>query len=935
MLHPLPFAMRDHILIYPPDSLLNAWILSWDYHALASAPLRLFDANIFWPARRTLALSEHMLGNLPFFAPVMGATGNPILATNCVVLASFVLSAVTMFALVYYWTDRLLPALVGGFIYAFAPPRIGQLGHMQLLNVQWLPLVLLFGHRFLASGSMRAGLLACGFYVLQVLTSYYVGYIASLLVICYGAYYAVVLPSIRSLRMVARSTLLVLVAAVVIAPLSYPYLLQKRDPAVLAPGRESVVAASADLASSFVSVPRYGSNVSQRILARFDSREYRWEKWLFVGLVPLLLAAISLRGLIRHRPGEAADEGGRQPPWDRHTVRVHVLLVLVCAVMALGPVLVVNDTATALALPYGWFSRHVPGFSSMRVPARFGLMTLLGIAVLAALGVDILLRRLGGGLGRRAVAGQAIFGALVLVGLGIEFHYAPIPMHWIATGPLVPPVYRWLASQPEGDVVLEVPVRGDPDAFLEPRYVYFSVYHWRRLVNGYSGYTPTSYAEISWQIRNLPDRYSIDYLGALGVRHIVVHTALLPPAPAGRWRTALPAGLERVAEFGGDIVYAIRTAEPTRDLHLVPVLADQLPADSTLTVGMLAEGVNRRWWTNPDSVGPTRVTVEWKERAGGATARQDRTIQIPLVIEAGAPAEVGVPVRTPARPGSYLVTLRLPSLRGSAGPVPVDVVTGTVPSSRDSPRLLAATYLLPATLPPRIVSEPFAIPINARNSGRAVWLARSRGDHGAVRLGWRWLHDGEEVPRGSGRQALAYDVPPGQIYAFSAKIEPPRAPGDYVLELGLVSEHFAWFADLGTAPIRLPVRVPATRSPLAPELVISVDRPRHRINEAVRVGYSLRGGERPWTVDAYLHLHGPGGVSWFYDGQQLIPEKRGSAVPMVRAFKLPARTVLAGTLLTLSLAGKPPGTYTWRLALTEASGGGVLADTTTTFQVSP
>jgi hypothetical protein len=567
----------------------------------------------------------------------------------------------------------------------------------------------------------------------------------------------------------------------------------------------------------------------------------------------------------------------------------------------------------------------------MRVPARFGLMTLLGIAVLAGLGVDIVMRRLTDRLGRHAQAMRGVFGALLLVGLGVEFRYAPIPLYPIETGSAVPPVYRWLAGQPKDDVVLEVPLRGGAGTFFEPRYVYFSTYHWRPLVNGYSGYVPTSYAEIAWQVRNLPDRYSIDYLGALGVGHLILHTAYMTQAMAGRWYPDPPAGLEKVAEFGTDIVYAIRAPEPAPDLHLTAVVAERLPTDSDVTIGLLAEAGDQRWWAKPELAGPTRVTIEWRERSGGGGTREDRTIGMPFVIGAGTVAAVGVPVRTPPRPGTYLVTLHSPSLGGSTRAVLVDLVEGPFLTSRDSSRLLAATYLLPAA-PPTAATGPFEVRIDARNLGRATWLARSPEDRGIVRLGWRWLYDGGEIREGSGRKALKYDVQPGQVYHFSAKIDPPRAPGDYVLELGLVSEYVAWFSDLGIAPIRLPIRVPL----VVPELGISVDRQRSRANEAVRMSYSLRLDEqRPRTVDAYLHLDGPAGVSWFHDGKRLVRGTREGAVPMARAVRLPARAEMSGTLLTLSLAGKPPGTYMWRLALTEPGRREVIVEATTMFRILP
>jgi hypothetical protein len=73
------------------------------------------------------------------------------------------------------------------------------------------------------------------------------------------------------------------------------------------------------------------------------------------------------------------------------------------------------------------------------------------------------------------------------------------------------------------------------------------------------------------------------------------------------------------------------------------------------------------------------------------------------------------------------------------------------------------------------VSEPFLVDIAVHNSGRAAWLAKSERDVGAIHLGWRWVRGVEEV--GTGREALKYDVHPGQDYSFSARIVRPRAAG--------------------------------------------------------------------------------------------------------------------------------------------------------------
>ena len=41
--------------------MLNEWIVTWIQHQLPRAPLTLFDANIFYPAKNTLAFSEPLI----------------------------------------------------------------------------------------------------------------------------------------------------------------------------------------------------------------------------------------------------------------------------------------------------------------------------------------------------------------------------------------------------------------------------------------------------------------------------------------------------------------------------------------------------------------------------------------------------------------------------------------------------------------------------------------------------------------------------------------------------------------------------------------------------------------------------------------------------------------------------------------------------------
>jgi hypothetical protein len=140
----------------------------------------------------------------------------------------------------------------------------------------------------------------------------------------------------------------------------------------------------------------------------------------------------------------------------------------------------------------------------------------------------------------------------------------------------------------------------------------------------------------------------------------------------------------------------------------------------------------------------------------------------------------------------------------------IGIVLRGLPTSRTAPELLAASYLtnLPSNLTVT-APHPIHISLEAINEGQAVWLAWAKHYKGTVRLGWRWRTREHYLPGMSGRVSLRYDVLPRQSHDFRIAIDPPRALGTYLLEVGLVSEGVAWFSDRGTPNLQITVNVDA------------------------------------------------------------------------------------------------------------------------------
>ena len=77
--YPFSVNLTSNLLSHGTDTDLWVWTIGWDLHALLHQPWAIFDANIFFPFRHTLAYSENMIGSALVAAPVVWLTGNLLL----------------------------------------------------------------------------------------------------------------------------------------------------------------------------------------------------------------------------------------------------------------------------------------------------------------------------------------------------------------------------------------------------------------------------------------------------------------------------------------------------------------------------------------------------------------------------------------------------------------------------------------------------------------------------------------------------------------------------------------------------------------------------------------------------------------------------------------------------------------------------------------
>jgi hypothetical protein len=85
------------------------------------------------------------------------------------------------------------------------------------------------------------------------------------------------------------------------------------------------------------------------------------------------------------------------------------------------------------------------------------------------------------------------------------------------------PGIRLLVPDPDA-VIANMPFAGPGALFWHDSvYMYWSTFHWRRLINGMSGFIPPHYGPLSQIARRFPADEALDAFAALGTQYFVLH----------------------------------------------------------------------------------------------------------------------------------------------------------------------------------------------------------------------------------------------------------------------------------------------------------------------------------------------------------------------------------------------------------------------------
>jgi hypothetical protein len=522
---PLAFSLTSSLgaLQGPGDPYLNLWILGWGLRAWTTNPGSVisgdvFNANIFFPAEGTLAYSDHFLLQALALSPFYALTGNAVLCYNLLLIGSIAASGLAMHVFTRAVTGSEKGAYLAGLVWACWPYRTAHILHIQLQALYFMPLALLCLHRVVAGRRWRdAGALAV-MATLQIVASVYYGLMTALVLAVAATVLAVATGQWRAWRLWNRLAAAAVLTVVLSLPVLLPYL---RSQQLEGFGRTLVEAGRHSAAvQSYTQVPPvnmlYGRTglLAPRAPAPGERDRTHVEHQMFPGA---MLIGLAIVGLIRTRRSDA-----------RPLVLTACTLVVVGLVLSFGP--------EGMRGLYAALHDNVFGFQAIRAPARFSVIAVLGLALLAALALK-----------DRALRAVAGWPAALLIGLVcVEYLNTPLPL--AAAPPLRTDIGQWLASEPTPGAVLHLPLGLDID---NTPFMVQSLEHARPIVNGYSGQRPAYYSSLVDSLADLPSPTAFAVLREFDVRFVVSPS---PLAGAGHSRSPL---VER-ARLADGIVYEVR-----------------------------------------------------------------------------------------------------------------------------------------------------------------------------------------------------------------------------------------------------------------------------------------------------------------------------------------------------------------------------------------
>lgn len=645
MTWPLATHLSTHVVNakWHYDSMVNIHVLGSRMHyamGRSEGLKSVYDNYFCAPTPYSIANNESHFGLVLLYAPFYLATNDPLLSYNLLLLLCLALSGYCMYRFARELTGHDLAAGLAGVAYAFCPYIFFELGRIQLVAAQWIPLFALYLHRAARTQSLPSLVLVALLFAMQVGSCLYYAMFMVVYAGFVGLYWLIEQRAFTR-AFFLRFALAAAIAGGLVAFMTYPYVAARKD-FQLTRSEELTDSYSGRL-DDLISV--YPLNKALTFLhnkaggptepiafpgfvigalallalvlpaaraLRESSPQERKRFWLGLPLALAVLPVAAYLSLVAHTFLVGALIVAASVVLWRKTmpkrflptlVVTHGLFLLLGLVLFLGPFPFEHGGEPVRGLYY-YLYKHVFGFDGIRYVSRFTVFNMLALCTLGAIGAAALL-------GRNQRRSVPLFGIALLLML-VELRNAPIALAKLPSKDTVSPIYAWLRAHPGPEPIATIPAY--PMGYYGALNDYLALFHRRRTIEGKSSWMPPITHAFIQESRRMPRRTMTRMLQALGTKYLVVHGAELDRLRVKRirdWLDRRPEDYQRRYTSGADVVYEIMPAkDPSVSLLSTPALppgVKEIPSSElTASASVMTEAAFRAIDGNPNTRWSTR-----------------------------------------------------------------------------------------------------------------------------------------------------------------------------------------------------------------------------------------------------------------------------------------------------------------------------------------
>lgn len=457
------------------DGLLLVWILNQTIQKIPYDLVNIFQSNIFYPFENTLAFSVLMIPSAFVAYIPTKLFGEPIVAGNFTII----FGQISTMLIAYFWFFDMSKNKTSSFIASAAlglsQIRMHYLVHLQMWTMQWWLFSGWLIWRFLKNQKTWQLYLASVFIALQFWESLLPVYFIALLATILG---------LLNIRIVKDNLKHIVLGMVIVLLFSSPVI------------------------SSYYSVSQqFDFQRTIRDAAHFSAGfDDYGDKFFAPGL--FLLFGLSLIKL------------GKEQRIKEKPVVWLLLFFMISFLLSLGPVLKWDGNTVKMLgkipipLPYAVLYYIVPGLNAMRTTSRWIWVSAFSVSGITAMAFSNLSIR------RNFRIIIILFMVAVIGGTRL------LSVNSIPPISSSPPVYQWLKNE-DVNTIAEIPLYTWTDkenfqrVFLR---MYYSLYHKKRMVNGFSGFTPPQTQQLMKMVRNTGlQKETTDVLASWDVDLLIIH----------------------------------------------------------------------------------------------------------------------------------------------------------------------------------------------------------------------------------------------------------------------------------------------------------------------------------------------------------------------------------------------------------------------------